>query len=133
MHRAEVGARRPHQAGDPLGGAVAVEGHACPPVEAYGLTASTSAPSLASTFGMTNDVGAVAVVDHQLEPAGRDGVDVDGALERGGVVLEGAGREVDVADLLGQHPAEVLAVEQALDLALGVLGDVDARRCRRSG
>ena len=27
-----------------------------PAVEAYGLTASTSAPSLASTFGMTNDV-----------------------------------------------------------------------------
>ena len=44
----------------------------------------------------------------------------------GGVLLEGPGREADVADLRGQHAAEVLPDEQPLDLALRVLGDVDA-------
>ena len=76
--------------------------------------------------------GAVAVVDHQLEAGPAMAGDVDGALEGDGVVLERPGREVDVADLLGQHPAVVLPLEQALDLALGVLGDVGARGCRRS-
>ena len=53
-------------------------------------------------------------------------LDVDGALERGRVVLERPWRERDVADLLGQHPAVVLALEEPLDLALRVLGDVGA-------
>ena len=48
------------------------------------------------------------------------------ASRRDGVVLERARRELDVADLLGEHPPVVLALEQALDLALRVLGDVGA-------
>ncbi len=41
-------------------------------------------------------------------------------------MLERPRGEADVADLAGEHPAEVLAVEQPRDLALGVLGDVEA-------
>ena len=69
---------------------------------------------------------AVGVVDHDLEPGRGDGRDVDGALEGDRVVLEGPRREADVADLGGEDPPEVLPVEQPLDLALGVLGDVGA-------
>ena len=41
-------------------------------------------------------------------------------------MLEGPGREADLADLAGQGPPEVLPVEQPLDLALAALGDVEA-------
>ena len=68
-----------------------------------------------------------------LNVPARIALDVDGALERRGVVLEGAGREADVADLAGEHPPEVLAGEEALDLALGLLGDVEAVARRRTG
>src|SRR5205085_5638658 len=46
--------------------------------------------------------------------------------ERGRVELERAGREDDVADVAGERPAELLAGEQPLDLALAELGDVAA-------
>ena len=91
-----------------------------------GLTASTSSPSLASTLGIAKRGGAVRVVDDDLELRGADALDVDGGLERGGVVLEGSRRETDVADLAGEHPSEVLTVEETLDLALRVLGDVES-------
>ena len=54
-------------------------------------------------------------------------LDVDGGLEGGGVLLEGPGREADVADLGREHPPEVLPVEEPLDLALAVLGEVERR------
>ncbi len=46
--------------------------------------------------------------------------------DRRRVVLEGTGREVDVADLRGEHLTEVLAAEEPLDVALGILGEVEA-------
>ena len=74
---------------------------------------------------MTKLDGAEGVVEHQFE-AGRPGRrQVDRVDQCLGVVLEGPRREPDVADLPGQHPAEVLTVVQALDLALGRLVDVD--------
>ena len=76
---------------------------------------------------------AVGVVDDQLEPEVADRRRLDGGLERDGVLLERTRRELDVADLLGERPAGVLALEQPLDLALRVLGDVGAGACRRSG
>ena len=48
------------------------------------------------------------------------------SISAGGVELERPGREADVADLAGEDPAEVLPVEEPLDLALGGLVDVDA-------
>ncbi len=56
MHRAQLGARRAHQVADLAGVLVAVEAASTPAVEANGLTARTSAPSLASTLGMANEV-----------------------------------------------------------------------------
>jgi hypothetical protein len=95
-------------------------------VEAYGLTARTSAPSFASTFGMTNAGRAERVVDDHLEGALGHRGHVHGAGQGGGVELDGPGREADVADVAGEDPPVVLAVEEALDLALRALGDVDA-------
>ena len=53
-------------------------------------------------------------------------LDVDDALERGGVELERAGREDDVAHLAAERASVVLAVEQPLDLALRAGIDVAA-------
>ena len=52
-HGAELGAGRLHQVGDLAGVRRPRRSAMAPTVEAYGLTASTSAPSLASTLGMT--------------------------------------------------------------------------------
>jgi hypothetical protein len=126
-HRAEVGARRLDQAATRCGVLLDVEHRARPAVEAYGFTASTSAPSLASTLGITNAVAAVAVVDHQLEPAlarwpPRSTVSSSATVycssARGGKLMSPISA--------GEHAAEVLALEEPLDLALGVLGDVEA-------
>ena len=51
--RAEVGARGPHQVADARRAWRPRSKAATPAVAAYGFTASTSAPSLASTFGIT--------------------------------------------------------------------------------
>jgi len=67
-----------------------------------------------------------AVVDHDLGLAALDQLDVDGRLQGDGVVLEGAGREADLADLAGQCPPEVLPVEEPLDLALAAFGQVES-------
>ena len=123
--RAEVGARGPHQAGDPLGGGVAVEAD-----HAGGRGVRVHGEHVGAELGehVRHDERrrAVGVVDDHLEPVRRDRRHVDRGLEGDGVVLEGAGRELDVADLLGQDPAVVLPLEQPLDLALRVLGDVGA-------
>ena len=70
-HRAEVGARRPHEVGDVLGVGVAVEARSRPAVEAYGFTASTSAPELGQHVRHHERGRAVGVVDHDLEPGRR--------------------------------------------------------------
>ena len=64
------------------------------------------------------------VVEHHLERPLAQPALVDARLERGRVVLERAGREHDVADVAGERAAEVLALEQPLDLALPRFVDV---------
>ena len=61
-----------------------------------------------------------------MKPAALQAGGVDAALERGRVVLHRARREPDVADVAGEGAPEVLAVEQALDLALRAFVDVGA-------
>src|SRR5438876_779952 len=69
---------------------------------------------------------AVGVVDDHLVARSPDGVGVHGLHQGRRVVLDGVGREADVADVGGEGPPEVLAVVVALDLALGGLVDVGA-------
>ena len=68
---------------------------------------------------------AVRVVEHDLERRARAGARRRRSRSSaGGVELERPGREHDVADVAGERAAEVLAVEQPLDLALRRLVDV---------
>ena len=83
-------------------------------------------PSFDSRLGMTKAVEPYAVVDDHLELRCPDRRARRRRLEGHRVVLERPGREVDVADLAGQHPAEVLAVEVALDLAVPVVVEIGA-------
>ena len=66
--------------------------------------------------------GAVVVVDDDPQLGGADGVDVDPGED---VVDIGGPRRgvLDVAHLVEADPADVLADEQVLDLALGALVD----------
>ena len=127
-HEPEVGTRRTHEVAHRLEPRLAVLARPAVPTRslAYGLTASTVAPILASTFGITSDTAPKRVVEHDLEPAALQPVGVDAALERGRVVLDGAGREHDVADVARERAAEVLAVRAAARSCAGCL-----RRCRR--
>ena len=95
---------------------------------AYGLTDSTSAPSLPRTAGMTNDAAPEGVVEDDLEARRPDGAGVDLVDQGLGVKVGHARRVDDVARLGGQAAAEVLSVKDPLDLALGHVRDVDAGR-----
>ena len=105
-----------------------------PRVLANGFTASTSAPSLVSRFGITIDDGTERVVEHDLEPALLDApVDVDDALERRGVELERTGREHDVADVAAERTAVVLAVRAAARSCAASPGRCRGPSRRRTG
>ena len=75
---------------------------------------------------MTRDVEPYAWSITTLKRAVGDRRDLDRALQGDRVVLHGPRQEADVADLGGEDPPVVLTLEQALDLALRVLGDVGA-------
>ena len=123
--RPQVGARGPHQLGDPGGAGLAVEGEHAGGV-GVGVDHQHLGLELGQQIGHDEAGGPERVVEDQLE-VGRPGVGQVDRVDQGRrVVLQRPGREPDVADLPGQHPAEVLAVVEPLDLALGGLVDVDA-------
>ena len=122
---AEVGARRPHQRRHPPGVLEAVESHRAPG-GGVRVDGQDLGPELAEDGGHDERRRPEGVVQDHLEACRPDGVGVD-VVEQGlGVEVGDARRVDDVARLRGQAPAEVLPVEDALDLALGHLGDVDA-------
>ena len=123
--RPEVGPRGPHQRRHLVG-----VGRLVVADQAAGRRVRVHREHVGTHLGqhVRHDEGrrAVAVVDDHLEAGALDQVDVDGRFEGGGVLLEGAGRVDDVADLAGQDPAEVLPREHPLELALARLGQVEA-------
>ena len=69
---------------------------------------------------------AVGVVEDELQMGVAQRLELDARGEGRRVELARPRREVDVADLVGEHAAEVLAVIEPLDPLLGRLVDVDA-------
>ena len=131
-HGAQVGARGPHQVGHPGGVGLPVELH-----EPGGGGERVDRQHLGAQLGQHVGHGeagrAVGVVDHHLEAALGDRLHVDGLLERHRVLLERPGHQVDVADVGGADPTEVLTGEQPLDLALAGPRGCRRRRRRRTG
>ncbi len=120
-----MGARRPHQLGHPAPTGHPVEGEHAGRV-GVGVDHQHLRLELGQHVGHHEAGRAEGVVEDELEVGLAGAGQVDRLDERGGVVLERPWREADVADLAGQDPAEVLAVEEALDLSLGDLVDVEA-------
>ena len=122
-HRTEIGARRPHQRRHPPGVLEAVEADRAPGGRVR-VDRQDLGPELAEDGGHDERRRAEGVVEDDLEARRPDGAGVDLVDQGLGVEVGDARRVDDVARLGGQAAAEVLAVEEPLDLALGQLSEM---------
>ncbi len=91
-----------------------------------GIDAQHVRLDLGQEVGHDEAGGAVGQVQHQLEVAPGGVGQIEGLDHISGVVLQGAWGEVDVADVAGGDPAELLAVVETLDPPLLALGEIEA-------
>ena len=125
MHGAQVGARGPHQFGH-LGGVRPRSKVSDCRGRGVGVDRQHFGAELGQDVRHDEAGGPVGVVEDQLEPRLARRLGTSTASMSSACRTRRPRREPDVADLAGQRPAEVLAVEEALDLLLRGLGDVDA-------
>ena len=124
-HRAQVRPRAADRVGDPRLTHDAVDrDHAgCLRV---GVDAEHIGSDLREKVGHDEARGAVGKIEHELHLVAGVTSQSERVDDGRGVELDGARREVDVADLARRHAAELLAVVHPLDPTLVALGEIDA-------